>query len=308
MLERLSIRTLCEQVRSQTSLAQVASRSVRLKRVGSEWRGCCPFHPDRTPSFTIYADDRRFMCFGCGAEGDVLDFIMRRDGVSLAAALELAGVASQPCAQSLPDPAEVAPDRTAKAAAIWASASPAKGTPAETYLSARGIRCSLPDSIRFAELQLGRSRLPTLIAAVSTLGGEVLGIQRTFLSRDGSSKATLASGKSKLSLGRVKGGAIRLTAAGPELIVTEGLEDGLTLLQDLGRPVWVAAGASMLPLMELPRLARVVTIGADNDPTGDEAARAAARAFAGQGRHVRVMKPDLDFKDFNAQLLARQRG
>jgi DNA primase len=303
-----SIRVLCEQVRSQTSLAKVASQTVRLKKAGNEWKGCCPFHPDRTPSFTIYADDQRFMCFGCGSQGDVLDFIMRRNGVSLADALEIAGAATQPRARGVPIPAAVTPDRTREAAAIWMSASPATGTLAETYLTARGIRRPFPESIRFAELPLGRTRLPALIAAVSTLQGEVLGIQRTFLSRDGSTKSILASGKSKLSMGRLKGGAIRLAAAGPELIVTEGLEDGLTLLQDIGRPVWVAAGASMLPVMKLPRLASVVTIGADNDPAGGEAARAAARAFAAQGRHVRIMKPDLDYKDFNAQLLARRRG
>lgn len=72
----------------------------------------------------------------------------------------------------------------------------------------------------------------------------------------------------KFSLGRVLGGAIRLGPASRSLLVTEGLEDGLSLLQTLGRPVWVAAGAGMLPAMRLPDMVEAVVIGADNDTTG----------------------------------------
>jgi DNA primase len=200
-------------------------------------------------------------------------------------------------------------DRSSEAAAIWDASAPAARTLAERYLRGRGIRGTIPASIRFASLSLGqRGLVPALVASVSTLTGKVLGIQRTFLTPDGSAKATLPGGKSKLSLGRVKGGAIRLGAAGPELIVTEGLEDGLSLQQELGLAVWVAGGASMLPAMQLPALVRTVTIGADNDAAGGEAARLAAAAFRKSGKQVRIMRPSPPHKDFNAQLMATWNG
>jgi DNA primase len=89
MVERVSYRTRCHEVREQVSLSEVAAPLLQLVRGGGEWKACCPFHVDRTPSFTIYAGDRRFKCFGCGAQGDVLDFLMRLHRTTLSSALEM---------------------------------------------------------------------------------------------------------------------------------------------------------------------------------------------------------------------------
>jgi DNA primase len=132
----------------------------------------------------------------------------------------------------------------------------------------------------------------------------VLGIQRTFLRADGLGKAALPGGKAKLSLGRIKGGAIRLAAAQSELIITEGLEDGLTLQQETGIPAWVAAGSSMLPAMVLPKVVQTVVIGADCDQAGEAAAAKAVAAFRRQGRRVRIIRPAAPHKDFNDELRA----
>lgn len=312
MLHRIpasSLREACEDVRRRVSLAEVARRSLKLRRAGQEWKACCPFHNDRTPSFTIYADDSRFMCFGCGAEGDVLDFVMRLHGMKLSEAVRMLDAGSElgGGVHPRPMPAAAEGDRSNEASAIWNSAQPAGGTTADAYLRSRGITIPLPDSTRFAQLSLGRrAPMPTLVAAVSTLAGEVRGIQRTFLSADPIGKARLPGDKVKFSLGRVLGGAIRLGPADRSLVVTEGLEDGLTLMQGLGRSVWVAAGAGMLPAMRLPEGVRAVVIGADNDAAGQAAAGKAADAFAASGRQVRIMRPELGYKDFNAQLLGRR--
>jgi DNA primase len=302
-----NLRDRCDEVRSTTSLSGIAKTALKLRRAGREWKACCPFHADRTPSFTIYADDSRFMCFGCGAEGDVLDFIMRLHGVRLIEALEmLAGHLPSPRARMTHPPADETHDRLAEALAIWDKARPPQGTVAEAYLQSRGIIVPLPETIRFAELPLGRHRpMPTLIAAVTDVQGEVCGIQRTFLCANPIGKAALPGGKVKFSLGRVRGGAIRLGPAARSIVVTEGLEDGLTLLQALGRPVWVAAGAGMLPAMRLPEAVEAVVIGADNDLSGQEAANRAAGAFHDQGRQVRIMSPAKVYKDFNAQLMGK---
>ena len=302
------LRARCDAVRQGVSLSSLAGKSLKLRRAGREWRACCPFHADRTPSFTIYADDSRFMCFGCGAEGDVLDFVMRLHRVRLPEALELLSSEGE-WALAVPQSAPIQAfesDRSGEASAVWNSAQPAPGTIAEAYLRSRGITISLPDSIRFAELPLSRrAPMPALVAAVSTVEGEVKGIQRTFLSTDPIGKARLPGGKVKFSLGRVLGGAIRLGPADHSLIVTEGLEDGLTLMQGLGRSAWVAAGAGMLPSMQLPAIVRAVVIGADNDAAGQVAANKAADAFAASGRQVRIMRPSEQFKDFNEWLGAQ---
>jgi DNA primase len=86
-------------------------------------------------------------------------------------------------------------------------------------------------------------------------------------------------------------GAIRLAPAAVELIVCEGLEDGLTLQQELGRAVWVAGGASMLPAMKLPQGVRIVAIGGDSDEAGRNAALKAAEAFTRQGIEARTFFP-----------------
>jgi DNA primase len=305
MRTEASLRERCDSIRSRVPMSSVAAVSLKLIRAGREWKACCPFHPDRSPSFTIYADDRRFMCFGCGAEGDVLDFVMRLQGVRLPEALQMLGDGELLARHEKRSDRARAPehDRGGEAASLWAAAAPAQGTLAEAYLRSRGITVELPESIRFAHLSLGRrTPMPALVAAVSTLDGDVRGVQRTFLSANPIGKAQLPGGKAKFSLGRVLGGAIRLGPAARSLIVTEGLEDGLTLLQKLGRPVWVAAGAGMLSAMQLPDVVEAVVIGADDDEAGDRAARKAAEMFHASGRRVRIMRPAPSYKDFNAEL------
>ena len=145
-----------------------------------------------------------------------------------------------------------------------------------------------------------------LVAAVVDAGGELIGIQRTFLDPAGTGKAKVS--KAKLSLGRVSGGAIRLAPTSASLVVCEGLEDGLTLAQELGKAVWVSAGTSNLPTMQFPAGVRAVAIGADGDEAGRMAAEKAARAFALRGLEPRVFYPPAGFKDFNQELQERGRA
>jgi DNA primase len=290
-------------IRSAHPLPSVVGAVVKLRRAGSEWKGCCPFHADRSPSFTIYRGGERFPCFGCGASGDVLDFIQQAHGVGLREAANMLGEDTLPRVQfhPLPSNGTDASDRVDEARAIWRAAVPVEDTPAAEYLRWRGLTLEPPISLRYAELPYGRGRpLPCLVCCVSSAEGPMQGIQRIYLAPDGRGKADV--GKPKLSLGRVAGGAIRLGPLdGGELIVTEGPEDGLTLLQSLGRPVWVAAGASMLPAMRFPDQVCAVAVGGDNDSAGRAAADKAAEAFAFRGLKVRTFFPD-GAKDFNAML------
>jgi DNA primase len=77
-----------EELRSRLSIAGVVGRRVRLQRRGREHTGLCPFHNEKTPSFTVSEDKGFFHCFGCGAHGDVVGFVMRSEGLPFPEAVE----------------------------------------------------------------------------------------------------------------------------------------------------------------------------------------------------------------------------
>ncbi|WP_294394336.1 CHC2 zinc finger domain-containing protein [uncultured Sphingomonas sp.] len=295
-----------EAIRRTTSLVDLAKPHTSLKRSGGGWQGLCPFHRERTPSFTIFADGTRYHCFGCGASGDAFDFVQAVDNVGLIdAARKLANgsLPAEPFRRALmirpPDPN--AARRMAMARAIWDAAIPAAGTIAETYLASRCIAVPVPASVRIALPcpQDGRE-WPMLVAGIQNANGSLIGIQRTFLAKDGQGKAPVR--KPKLSLGSIRGGAIRCGEPGRTLILTEGLEDALSVIQLFGIPAWAAAGSGMLASMRLPFSIRSVIIARDNDPAGERAAQAAAQALSLQGREVRIIQPMDGCKDFNDEL------
>ncbi|AKM06119.1 DUF7146 domain-containing protein [Pelagerythrobacter marensis] len=295
-----------EAVKQAHCLPEVVGAVVNLQRVGREWKACCPLHNDRSPSFTIFDDGKRFQCFGCGASGDVLDFISALHGVGLREAAEMLTGGELPKVEviRLP-PTDDASDRVEEARSIWRASVPVEGTPAESYLRWRGISIPAPLSVRYSVLPYGkRGRpLPCLVCCVSSPEGPLQGIQRTYLAADGRGKADVPA--PKLSLGRVSGGAIRLAPIANNIVVCEGLEDGLSLRQELGVSVWVAAGSAMLRSMRFPDPVREVAVGGDNDNAGREAAAKAAEAFALRGLASSVFFPPVPFKDFNDNLRGR---
>ncbi len=70
-----------QDLQDKTDIEQVISSYVNLKRRGKTLVGLCPFHNEKTPSFTVYPDTRSFYCFGCGAGGDVISFVRRIDNL-----------------------------------------------------------------------------------------------------------------------------------------------------------------------------------------------------------------------------------
>jgi DNA primase len=77
-----------EQLKAQVDIVRVASDYVRLRRVGNRYSGLCPFHNEKTPSFSIYAEHQFFKCFGCDAKGDVFSFVMMIEGLTFWEALK----------------------------------------------------------------------------------------------------------------------------------------------------------------------------------------------------------------------------
>lgn len=74
-------------LKSQIDIVRVAADYVRLRRFGNRYSGLCPFHNEKTPSFSIYAEHQFFKCFGCDAKGDVFNFVMMIEGLTFYEAL-----------------------------------------------------------------------------------------------------------------------------------------------------------------------------------------------------------------------------
>ena len=73
---------------ARTDIIEVIGSRVQLKRAGREYKACCPFHDEKTPSFTVSADKQFYHCFGCGAHGTALGFLMEYDHASFVEAVE----------------------------------------------------------------------------------------------------------------------------------------------------------------------------------------------------------------------------
>ena len=84
------------EIKSKLPVIDVVGETVALKRAGSAYKGLCPFHGEKTPSFIVSPDRESWRCFGCGEGGDIFTFLMRRDGIDFREALsrlaEKAGV------------------------------------------------------------------------------------------------------------------------------------------------------------------------------------------------------------------------
>jgi DNA primase len=136
-----------DELRSRIPLGDLVGRRVRLTRRGREQAGLCPFHNEKTPSFYVVEDKGFFHCFGCGAHGDAIGFIMRADNLDFIEAVErLAGEAGLAVPQQTPQDRERAQRQKTLLEALAAAAdfyeaqlwSPS-GARARDYLSARGL-------------------------------------------------------------------------------------------------------------------------------------------------------------------------
>lgn len=77
-----------DEVKYRNKIEDVIASYVNLKRAGSNYQGLCPFHSEKTPSFTVFPNTETFHCFGCGAGGDVISFIMRAENLEYPGAVE----------------------------------------------------------------------------------------------------------------------------------------------------------------------------------------------------------------------------
>lgn len=155
-MNRPSIQQRIGEVRARADLAEVVRRRVpKLREAGREWSACCPFHDEATPSFTVVPEKGFYHCFGCGAHGDAIDFVMKHEGCEFGEALERVEGECGIRDGGGVDPAPTRPaadrrqsnrsadtswvDSTEAGQTVWTEAGTARGTLVETYLAARGI-------------------------------------------------------------------------------------------------------------------------------------------------------------------------
>ncbi|MBK8480396.1 MAG: DNA primase [Proteobacteria bacterium] len=183
------------QIRDRTDLVEVVGRHVQLKRAGASFKGLCPFHEEKTPSFNVNPVRGFFHCFGCHTSGDVIAFLMQIEGRSFAEVIEdlgrRAGVEVLREGGSAPDEArarvragqrserEQARALNARVAALYGRCLRATGgEPARAYLEQRGIDAPTAEAFQLGYAPAGGSLLAQKLpeAGVALELAEALGL------------------------------------------------------------------------------------------------------------------------------------
>lgn len=292
---------------------QAIARLEGVRRAGAGYVARCPAHEDRNPSLSVREGEHDRVLLKCFAGCEYHDIV-----AALGVEPGSRPLTKRPVAR--PRPASNR-NSTEVARRIWREARDPKATIVQDYLFGRGrtglmpeplcsgatpgklarqgIGPAIPASIRFHPRLRHRNGAyyPAMVAAIEDLGGQIVGIQRTFLWPDGTGKAEVEP--NKMGLGRLKGCAVHLTGAAPELVICEGIETGLSILQATGLRVWAALGTANLGTVKLPGFVREVVIAADHDGPGLKAAHGAAELYRANGCRARIASPGADDWDFN---------
>lgn len=78
-----------EKIKNSVDIVEIIGESVQLSKKGRNWGGLCPFHDEKTPSFFVSPERQSWHCFGCGKGGDVISFVMLKEGLSFPETLDL---------------------------------------------------------------------------------------------------------------------------------------------------------------------------------------------------------------------------
>lgn len=355
------------EVLRRTSLAELIGGSGlvdkwRPGRAG-EFKGICPFHQERTPSFYVVDSKGFWHCFGCAAHGDAIGWVVRtttaRDFPEAVEYLARRAGLAQTGPSLDPKPIKKRPaddmraedeaKRIEAARQVWAGHQVATDwTPAGLYLrQTRRIRVPIPPTLGFHPAcphpYLRHAGFPAMVAPVQRADRKIVGVHCTFLApQQGIYGASCGWGKmpppagwpprwlppdeawkAKIMRGVCRKGAIRLTPAEDLMVIAEGIETALSVLQALwdeevgaphidGEPVavWAAGSLDNMGAIDLPPGAREVILAADGDgkvpdatdpgrKDPDELIELAAMRHRDLGRNVRIARPPAgaDFND-----------
>jgi len=168
-----------DELRARITLSTLVQRSVKLTRAGREWKGCCPFHDEKTPSFYINDQKQFYHCFGCGAHGDAISWMVDQQGLQFMDAVkELAAMAGMEVPALDPVMARKAEARAslidvteaAQRFFVEALSGPTGGA-ARDYLQRRGFSAEVMREFGFGWAPDDRQALPR---ALSGFGEDML--------------------------------------------------------------------------------------------------------------------------------------
>ncbi|MGL4542694.1 MAG: DNA primase, partial [Polymorphobacter sp.] len=163
-----------DEIRSRVALAAVVGRRVKLTRAGHEWKGCCPFHNEKTPSFYVNEDKGFYHCFGCGVHGDVIRFVTEQEGLSFPDAVrQLADEAGLEMPVESPEAraraaAQVGLHDVTAAASAWFTEQlgSVEGAEARAYLTKRGIDGATARAFGLGLAPDSKAKLKTALAGL----------------------------------------------------------------------------------------------------------------------------------------------
>lgn len=322
------------EIRARVDLLSVVQRVIPLKRAGAAHQGLCPFHEERTPSFTVYPAKNFFLCYGCRAAGDVIAFVMKRQGLDFKEAVELLesenGLRHLQASTRPPAPRVVQVlDRRKldRAERVWVESKPlVTGEPVDLYLRGRAIvppaaygvgdaalNGGWPVDLRFAPRcwhDFERRAFPAMVAAIRAYDGTLATVHQTFLAqRDDGSWTKAAVAKAKMVIGAYGPGFIRLGPDADEMLGGEGIESSLSAMQLWKRSGLAFVTAGRMKTVEPPFACRDFIYAADKGGKGKWGERFAREGAASQahGRKVQVRIPNIAVEkgDFNDLLQRR---
>ena len=162
-----------EDLRQRVPLSDIVGKRVKLTRKGRRFSGLCPFHSEKTPSFSVVDDQGFYHCFGCGAHGDAISFLRETDGLEFMEAVErLAAMAGMTVPRSAPEDPQRTRQRKAAldileetAKYFQAGLQRQDGSHAARYLQGRGLGAEV-----LATYRLGYAPRGGLRAALSARG------------------------------------------------------------------------------------------------------------------------------------------
>ncbi len=161
-----------DELRARITLSAVIGRTTRLTKAGHEFKACCPFHSEKSPSFTVNDAKGFYHCFGCGAHGDAIRWMTDQRGMTFMDAVkELAAEAGMEVPAPDPQAAQEAEKRdflhdVMKAAQAWFAAQLAgpEGMKARTYLASRGFDAHTTSRFGFGYAPEGRQALKAALS------------------------------------------------------------------------------------------------------------------------------------------------
>ncbi|MEC3910873.1 DNA primase [Sphingobium sp. CR2-8] len=160
-----------DELRARTSLSTLIGKTIKVTKAGREYKACCPFHNEKTPSFTINDEKGFYHCFGCGAHGDAIRWMTDQRGLpfmeavkELAAAASMDVPAADPRAAKRAEAAKGLHDAMAAAQGFFEEQlGGIDGGEARAYLQKRGISDATRRAFGFGYSPDGRGRLKTAL-------------------------------------------------------------------------------------------------------------------------------------------------